>query len=119
MQITRAVPLKKKEVDDVLGGEDAWKNVQKTNGEFSPYSKVLVTAVSITRPAHSPGLTLACLCPTSVFLGMHAENDSVAQCSAMPKVRPHSSILHGSADAVCRRACHAVLQVREVRAQLA
>ncbi|EIE23460.1 hypothetical protein COCSUDRAFT_28851 [Coccomyxa subellipsoidea C-169] len=30
-QITRAVPLKKKEVDDVLGGEDAWKNVQKTN----------------------------------------------------------------------------------------
>jgi len=27
------VPLKKKEVDDVLGGEDAWKNVQKTNGE--------------------------------------------------------------------------------------
>jgi hypothetical protein len=26
--------LKRKEVDDVLGGEDAWKNVQKTDGEF-------------------------------------------------------------------------------------
>ncbi len=26
------MPLKKKEVDDVLGGEEAWKNVQKTDG---------------------------------------------------------------------------------------
>lgn len=33
LQITKAVPLKRKEVDDVLGGEDAWKNVQKTDGE--------------------------------------------------------------------------------------
>ena len=31
-QLSTAVPLKKKEVDDVLGGEDAWKNVAKTNG---------------------------------------------------------------------------------------
>ena len=31
-QISRAMPLKKKEVDDVLGGEDAWKNVQTTTG---------------------------------------------------------------------------------------
>jgi DNA-directed RNA polymerase III subunit RPC11 len=37
LQITRAVPLKKKEVDDVLGGEDAWKNVQKTNGAVTAH----------------------------------------------------------------------------------
>ena len=32
MQISREAPLKKKEVDDVLGGSDAWKNVQTTTG---------------------------------------------------------------------------------------
>jgi len=30
LQIVKDVPLKKKQVDDVLGGEDAWKNVPKT-----------------------------------------------------------------------------------------
>lgn len=30
-EITKTVPLKRKEVDDVLGGEEAWKNVQKTD----------------------------------------------------------------------------------------
>ena len=29
-EITFALPLQKKKVDDVLGGEDAWKNVEKT-----------------------------------------------------------------------------------------
>ena len=32
LQITTVVPLKKKEVDDVLGGEEAWKNVASTDG---------------------------------------------------------------------------------------
>jgi DNA-directed RNA polymerase III subunit RPC11 len=32
MQITKRAVLNKKEVDDVLGGEDAWKNVAKTDG---------------------------------------------------------------------------------------
>lgn len=32
LQLVKVVPLKKKEVDDVLGGEEAWANVQKTDG---------------------------------------------------------------------------------------
>jgi len=32
-QISMIATLKRKEVDDVLGGENAWKNVQKTDGE--------------------------------------------------------------------------------------
>ena len=32
MQISREAQLRKKEVDDVLGGSDAWKNVQTTTG---------------------------------------------------------------------------------------
>ena len=34
VQIVNSVKLERKEVDDVLGGPDAWKNVQKTDGEF-------------------------------------------------------------------------------------
>ena len=34
VQISREAQLKKKEVDDVLGGSDAWKNVQTTTGNF-------------------------------------------------------------------------------------
>lgn len=33
MQLIKNVTLKRKEVDDVLGGEEAWANVQKTDGE--------------------------------------------------------------------------------------
>lgn len=32
LQITKTAKLTKKQVDDVLGGEEAWKNVQKTDG---------------------------------------------------------------------------------------
>jgi hypothetical protein len=34
VQVSKKLKLKKKEVDDVLGGEDAWKNVERTSGEF-------------------------------------------------------------------------------------
>ena len=33
-QITKKAPLVKKQVDDVLGGEDAWKNVAQAEGGF-------------------------------------------------------------------------------------
>lgn len=33
MQISKMAPIVKKQVDDVLGGEEAWKNVAKTDGE--------------------------------------------------------------------------------------
>ena len=32
-KISKKVYLKRKEIDDVLGGEDAWKNVDKTQGQ--------------------------------------------------------------------------------------
>ena len=32
-QITKTAKLQRKHVDDVLGGDDAWKNVAKTEGE--------------------------------------------------------------------------------------
>lgn len=34
-QVSKKLPLKQKEVDDVLGGEDAWKNVDRTEGTGS------------------------------------------------------------------------------------
>jgi len=30
--VTKAAKLQRKQVDDVLGGDDAWKNVAKTDG---------------------------------------------------------------------------------------
>lgn len=33
LQITKHAKLQKKQVDDVLGGDEAWKNVQKTDGK--------------------------------------------------------------------------------------
>lgn len=33
-QLCKSVQLQHKEVDDVLGGDDAWKNVQKTDGRL-------------------------------------------------------------------------------------
>jgi hypothetical protein len=33
VQVSKHLKLAKKQVDDVLGGEEAWKNVQKTEGK--------------------------------------------------------------------------------------
>ena len=35
--ISKKAPLQTKEVDDVLGGEDAWKNVQKASAVCEAY----------------------------------------------------------------------------------
>jgi len=34
LQVSKKLKLKNKEVDDVLGGDDAWKNVDRTPGDF-------------------------------------------------------------------------------------
>lgn len=34
LQISNKLQLKQKEVDDVLGGEEAWKNVDRTEGRL-------------------------------------------------------------------------------------
>jgi hypothetical protein len=33
LQMKKKLPLARKEVDDVLGGDEAWRNVDKTEGE--------------------------------------------------------------------------------------
>ena len=33
LQISKSVPLKRKEVEPVLGGEEEWKNAPRTEGE--------------------------------------------------------------------------------------
>jgi DNA-directed RNA polymerase III subunit RPC11 len=38
-QITNKLELPKKEVDDVLGGEEAWKNVDRTESKTPPLGK--------------------------------------------------------------------------------
>jgi hypothetical protein len=61
--MTKHAKLDKKEVDDVLGGEEAWKNVQKTDG-----------ARRIGSPAHHrPG------CLTAVGYGMHPCAEAAAE----------------------------------------
>lgn len=49
MQITKHAKLEKKQVDDVLGGEEAWKNVQKTDGELMPGSSPVLFVISFMR----------------------------------------------------------------------
>jgi hypothetical protein len=34
-QVSKHAKLAKKQVDDVLGGDEAWKNVQKTDGKLA------------------------------------------------------------------------------------
>lgn len=53
LQISKKLVLKQKEVTDVLGGEDAWKNVDRTAG-------VLLCCCSSSSPSLSPFI-LDCL----------------------------------------------------------
>lgn len=53
IQISKKLNLKKKEVDDVLGGEDAWKNVDRTQGmsDFLCWMSVEIFAVMFSQSA--------------------------------------------------------------------
>jgi DNA-directed RNA polymerase subunit M/transcription elongation factor TFIIS len=44
VQIHKKAPLVRKQVDDVLGGEDAWTNVSKTDGTDVPHPVISHTA---------------------------------------------------------------------------
>jgi DNA-directed RNA polymerase III subunit RPC11 len=35
-KVEKKVPLQRKQVDDVLGGAEAWENVDQTEGAWSP-----------------------------------------------------------------------------------
>jgi DNA-directed RNA polymerase III subunit RPC11 len=43
-KITKKVSLSRKEVDDVLGGPDAWKNVEQTDGKTTNSIKLRLSA---------------------------------------------------------------------------
>lgn len=78
-QITKDAPLQKKEVDDVLGGADAWKNAPKTDGEraWSQYTILCLDALLAILQAHlTLHLPLLCLC-TAVFEGIALRMDMI------------------------------------------
>lgn len=46
--------MKRKEVDDVMGGEGAWDNVDRTDGEQPP-RPIYLTSADLERSAMSDG----------------------------------------------------------------
>ena len=60
-KISRTTVLKRKEVDDVLGGEDAWKNVDQTEG-LSGLVVMFPSNVLLFQP---PAQSVSTLTPTS------------------------------------------------------
>lgn len=61
LQITKKVPLEKKAVEDVLGGEDEWKNVAKTEA----------TCPKVCVAVPEAGLTCPCCVPDAYSLFVH------------------------------------------------
>lgn len=44
-QVTSRIRLERKQVDDVMGGEDSWKNVDSTDGMFITFDRSRVPQV--------------------------------------------------------------------------
>lgn len=59
LQISKHAKLEKKPVDDVLGGEEAWKNVQKTDGELCQWCSCRLGLHAAGGLAFAPGAKLA------------------------------------------------------------
>lgn len=87
MQITKKVTLHKKAVDDVLGGEDAWKNVAKTDGTYS--------CLCVCPPAFH---YLPCACSEHDWLHIHTPLSctyaALRTCSAADSTTPPVSTLN-------------------------
>ena len=83
LQVAKCAPLATKEVDDVLGGKDAWKNVDQTTGACA---------------WRFVGAQFACT--TMLALGR----------SNMPSLLQQEGILHANSDSLSRRAYDSVLQ---------
>ena len=56
-QVKTQVPLEHKAVDDVLGGAEAWKNADQTDG-VQPYPQ---PCVRLPGRRHSPRIHLCCV----------------------------------------------------------
>ena len=61
LQITKRVALKKKQVEDVLGGDKAWENVARTAGAPAPHLHQLVQSGAAPPVTVSP-LPQSCHC---------------------------------------------------------
>ena len=94
-QIKNEVPLEHKAVDDVLGGAEAWKNADQTDGTRTPKG-----------PHTHEALKLICAC-----LGVRG--------SQLWQVHESACLLPAAADPVRRRAHDDVLQMHGVRSSMA
>lgn len=54
--------MKQKEVEDVLGGADSWKNVDKTEGELDSFGCVLPPAQKRQADIQTKTLSIPCIC---------------------------------------------------------
>ena len=79
--------LKRKEVDDVMGGEESWKNVDSTDGTLRPH-----TDCFLVDRMYGWGTEL-----TLLLFG-------VLDGSAVSEVRESKGLLHAATDPVRRRA---------------
>ena len=101
-QIVKEIPLKKKQVEDVLGGEEAWKNVQKTPGMWQ--QSVVVRALPAPLCV-SPLPSLPRLTP------LHP-------CSYLRRVRPRRGLLPRDPDPVRGRASDHLLPLHRLQQDL-
>ncbi len=63
-------PIVKKQVDDVLGGEEAWKNVAKTDGEYMLWGPCWACARAAPCAISSRHLQCAICFAYTAYLGM-------------------------------------------------
>ncbi|RQM28727.1 hypothetical protein B5M09_008137 [Aphanomyces astaci] len=72
-KVETKVPLQRKKVDDVLGGDEAWENVDQTDSKPQHYRMLASTS------------NLICVC-----------------CSALSILRAHQGILYANSNPLCR-----------------
>mgnify|MGYP001807104472 CR=1 FL=1 len=89
LQISKMAPLARKQVDDVLGGEDAWKNVAKTDGRSAARGR----AGGLLR-FHTPGeIAGAWLYPPRCRDSVgHSNVSPYSAISLQPQPRPAESL---------------------------
>ena len=52
LQLSKSIDLKKKEVDDVLGGAESWKNAAKADGMYDTVLDVHCSVLFCAADAH-------------------------------------------------------------------
>lgn len=69
LQVSKSAPLATKDVDDVLGGKDAWKNVDQTSGALycvllcqwkHPTQLIFRSSSQLCAPRAATGMPIIC-----------------------------------------------------------